>query len=89
MAWLYKLLASVLTSALAKLFIWVKDIIATYYKFRNRKKELSEMASEVEKLSAQIKALIKKGKEVPQELKDKLREVSKKLITDGNNTGNK
>ena len=80
MSWLSKIIGSVLSNMLSKIAVKVFKFFDTYFKMSKRQKELNSMATDVEKISEEIKALLKDGKEVPNELKDKLREASKKLI---------
>jgi cell division protein FtsB len=80
MTWLTKLLGGVLTNALSKLSVLIFDYFKVYFEQSERQKELNKMAEDVSSISAEIKKLISEGKEVPQELKDKLREAGKNLV---------
>ena len=79
MSWLYKILGGVVADIASKLVAWVSDFISTYFKFSKEKKENEDQAAKVQSIADQIKQLIKDGKDVPPELKDKLREESRRL----------
>lgn len=81
MSFLSKLLSGIFTDMLGKFFYWITD----FFKVKKEREDLSKknrnQAEIVDALSKQIQQLMREGKPVPQELKDKLREESRILIS--------
>lgn len=80
MGFLEKLLTGVLKNILVSITTWIYD----FFKTKKEREVLEEknltQAQKVEAISEEVKKLLREGKEVPQELKDKLREESRILV---------
>lgn len=80
MSWLVSAVLNWLSGKVADLFAR----IVAYYEEQSARKEIEQkdltQAEIVEKLSAEVIALQKAGQPIPEALKEKLREESRKLI---------
>lgn len=80
MSWLYKILGGVISNAATKVISWLTDFIVSYFYFKKEKKENEKQAGKVQTVADKIKELIKNGQTVPEELKEQLREESRRLV---------
>lgn len=72
----------IIKSALDWLFNKAVELITFWFRLSAQEKENINDAEEVVDVAEQIKKLIREGKPVPQELKDKLRDKSHDLTDD-------
>ena len=82
-SWIVKLLTALITNWGGKLVEWVAGIIQRYVEYKKIGKENDMQADKVKAISDEIKKLISEGKEVPEELKQRLRDESRRLIDAG------
>lgn len=80
MPFLDKILTSVLFKILGRFLNYLTKYAIDYIESRKARKKYDEQAQAIMTTAEQIKKLLQEGKPVPQELKDKLRDESKKLI---------
>jgi hypothetical protein len=71
-------------SAFVAIFGWFKKIA----KYKRIEKENESKGAAVESAAEQVKKLLREGKEVPPELKEKLREESRRLVDGSFNPNN-
>ena len=82
-SWVIKLLTALITNWGGKALSWVVDLIKRYADYKKIGKENYMQADKVKAISDEIKKLISEGKEVPEELKQRLRDESRRLIDAG------
>ena len=86
--------SNLLMKFIPSLLSWAGRKISSWFSFLREKKELKkgqdqrkDQAVSVEQIAAEIQKLIDEGKPVPEELKEKLRQESRKLIRKSSNAG--
>lgn len=62
------------------LFLWLYENFKAKKEYKKIKEQNSEQAKKVESAADEIKKLLAAGQPVPEELKEKLREESRRLI---------
>ena len=82
-SWIVKLLTALITNWGGKAISWIVEVIKRYADYKKIGKENDVQADKVKAISEEIKKLISEGKEVPEELKQRLRDESRRLIDAG------
>jgi hypothetical protein len=86
-SWLIKIITALIANWGGKLLSFIVDLIKRYAEYKKIGDENNMQADKVKAISEEIKKLISEGKEVPEELKQRLRDESRRLIS-GSNTDN-
>lgn len=89
-SWIAKFFTGLLTEWAGKAIKYLFDFLKNLKEQKEETKEHNERIDQallVQNISDEIQALIKENKPVPKELKDRLREESRKLINSTSNIG--
>lgn len=76
-------LSKLVSLILPHLLEWIGSFVSRFFakmKLSSRVKERKKLSAQVEEISQQIHLLEMQGKEIPKELKEKLIEISERLI---------